>query len=170
MLSFSSKEKRFFIFVTAPRRYGFAVRNPVDGGATVGAASPVSKATFSRFTAGRFRADALPALDLPAPPVLCVDFFVAVLVLDWLLLAIGYLSGGFAFIRRLVRRHSCRAITLHHPRTERGELFDTLGRACMVRLETAGFRCKAQCQGNVEFLKSAHLPVKPLHRARAQAV
>jgi len=85
MLSFSSKEKRFFIFVTPPRRYRFAVRNPAHRGAAVGAASPVSRATFSRLRLVDFRAEVLPALerlraapDLPAPAVLHTDFFAAV--------------------------------------------------------------------------------------------
>ncbi len=59
---------------------------------------------------------------------------------------------------------------MHHTRAERGELFDALGRAGMVRLDTAGFRCEAHCHSDIELLESPHLPVKPFHGARAQAV
>ena len=59
---------------------------------------------------------------------------------------------------------------MHHSRAKRGELFDALRRAGMVRLDTAGFRRKAHRQSHVELLESAHLPVKPFHGARAQAV
>jgi hypothetical protein len=59
---------------------------------------------------------------------------------------------------------------MHHTRTEIGELFDALRRAGVVRLDTAGFRCKAHRQGDIELLKSAQLPVKPFHGSRAQAV
>jgi hypothetical protein len=59
---------------------------------------------------------------------------------------------------------------MHHTRAEIGELFDALRRTGMVRLDTAGFRRKAHRQSNIELLKSAHLPVKPFHGPRAQAV
>jgi hypothetical protein len=59
---------------------------------------------------------------------------------------------------------------MHHSRAKRGELFDALRRAGMVRLDTARFRRKAHRQSDIELLKSAHLPVKPFHGSRAQAV
>jgi hypothetical protein len=40
----------------------------------------------------------------------------------------------------------------------------------MVRLDAATLWCEAQRQSHIEFLKRAHLPIKPLDRAWPQAV